>query len=233
MGMFDFLKGKKEHKFAHKEPTTDSVPQKSKKDLGVCIPNHAKSKEERKKLPKKEISPFDKLRMQHEKDMGKTLEDISAQESEEPYEYEPELGVAGIGGAKEEEKKVSADKTDEIEAAVKKLDEGYIPKFSSTARKKFGYEDEKPLEQSGPRAYGQFEVTGIYVGAETMISGIVVSGKVTRRMSTQIGKSTIHISDLKKSFAAVQELSQGESGTIFTRGSTASSLKNGDVLEFT
>jgi len=237
VGMFDFLKGKKEHKFAHKEETV-SAPAKPKKDLGVCIPNHAKSKEERKKTQKKEISPFDKLRMDHEKEMGKTLSDIESQESEEPYEYGPEFGIGGIEYAKKEKEKVepaennNLDETDELDAASKKMDEGYVPKFSSTARKKLGYEEDKPRQDSTPRDYGSFEVTGVYVGAETMISGIVVSGKITKRMSTMLGKTTVRVSDLKKSFVSVNELRNGESGTIFSRGSTPSMLRNGDVLEF-
>ncbi len=235
--MFDFLKAKKEPKFAKKEEPI-SASAKPKKDLGVCIPNHAKSAEERKKLPKKEVSPFDKLRTAHEKEMGKTLLDIESQESEEPYEYEPEFGIGGIEYAKKEKQKVESDENDnldendELDRASKKMSEGFVPKFSATARKKLGLEEEKSSQDSAPREHGSFEVTGFYVGAETMISGTVVSGKITKRMSTQLGKNTMRVSDLKKSFVSVTELRTGESGTIFSRGSTPSMLRNGDVLEF-
>ncbi|VVB75513.1 Uncharacterised protein [uncultured archaeon] len=238
MGMFDFLKGKKEHKFAQKEKETVFAPVRPKKDLGVCIPNHAKSAEEKKKLPKKEVSPFDKLREEHAKEMGRTLLDIESQESEEPYEYEPEFGIGGIEYAKKENQKVepeennNLDENDELDRASKKMSEGYVPKFSSTARKKLGFEDENSQQDAVPRAHGSFEVSGVYVGAETMISGTVVSGKITKRMSTQLGKTTVRVSDLKKSFVSVDELRNGESGTIFSRGSTPSMLRNGDVLEF-
>ena len=76
-----------------------------KKQLGVCIPNHAKTSQQRRNLPKKEISPFDKLRENYEKDtadFNREVEELSAQTSEEPYEYESDLGVESIEVKKEQ-----------------------------------------------------------------------------------------------------------------------------------
>ena len=230
MGMFDFLKAKKENKWANHEESAEKVAP-VKKDLGVCVPMHARSAEEKKKLKgKKEVNPFDKLRMQHLKEtseFNKEFQEISSQESEEPYAYEPELGVEGIEESKEEPE-VKYDSNDELDVAAEKMSKGYVPRFSSTARQKLGLE-EKPIQRTV--VSGTLEVSGLYVGAETMISGRVVSGKIKKSMSAQMGKGTIRVSDLKRGSSTVTELSSGEEGTIFVRGN-ASNLKNGDLIDF-
>ncbi|MFA6065345.1 MAG: hypothetical protein WC746_05875 [archaeon] len=253
MGLFDFLKGKKKEEPVHGR----------KKDLGVCVPHHAKSLEEKKKLSKsKYVSPFDKLRMDHLKetaDFNKEFKEISEQESEEPYEYEPDLGVESIDTRKaqalEEEKpklrrldmlkpgqrdddapvenksnnsKIEYNQSDELDVASEKMSNGYVPKFSSTARKKLGLEEAAPVKVS---VSGTIEVSGVYVGAETMISGTVVSGRIRKSMSAQLGKGTVRISDLKQGSRTVSELNSGEEGTIFVRGN-AMSVKYGDVIDF-
>ncbi|MFA5930854.1 MAG: hypothetical protein WC821_00915 [archaeon] len=240
MGLFDFLKGKKENKgFAKKEVVAKvEPPAPVKKDLGVCVPHHAKSAEEKKKLSKiKEVSPFDKLRMQHLKEtaeFNKEFTEIAAQESEEPYDYEPDLGVESIDSTPIQEKQSSQkgtpvfDENDELDVAAKKMGEGYVPRFSKTAREKMGYEEKTPIV---PTITGSMEVSGIYVGAETMISGRVISGKITKRMSCQLGKGTVRISDLKQSSMSVTELRSGENGTIFVRGNPGN-IRNGDILDF-
>jgi len=254
MGLFDFLKGKKEN--TH----NNTVP---KKDLGVCVPHHAKSIEEKKKLSKsKYVSPFDKLRMDHLKEtaeFNKEFKEISEQESAEPFDYEPELGVESIDTRKTESSmedkpklrrldmlkpgqrddpveiesisnnsKIEYNQNDELDVAAEKMSNGYVPKFSSTARKKLGLEEAAPVKSS---VSGSIEVSGVYAGAETMISGTVISGRLKKSMSAQLGKGTVRISDLKQGSMSVSELQNGERGTIFVRGS-ALSIRNGDVIDF-
>ncbi len=244
MGLFDFLSGKKEthNKWVKPKEHVHKAEVPKKKDLGVCVPYHAKSADEKKKLKgKKEVSPFDKIRNEHLKEtaqFNKEFEEISEQEPEEPYDFEPELGVKSVEKTSEENKSaIVYDENDELDVASKKMSEGFVPKFSKTARKKLGQEidEDLPAERSenirNNTGSGSFEVTGVYLGAESMISGRVISGKIGKRMSAQVGNITFRITDLKKSFVAVSEITQGESGTIFTRGN-ASLLKSGDILDF-
>jgi hypothetical protein len=227
MGLFDFLKGKNGEKQANEKQASSQ-----KKDLGVCVPVHRKSSEDKKKLSKskEEISPFDKLRMEHLKEtaeFNREIKEISEQEAEEPFDYSPELGVETIE-QKKEAPVVEYNSEDELDVAAQKMSEGYVPRFSSTARQKLG------LEQKAPqvvRVAGSLEVSGVYVGAETMISGQVVSGRLKKSMTSSLGRGTIRISDLKRGSVTVSDLSAGESGTIFVRGN-ANSLKNGDVIDF-
>ena len=237
------------------ESEKTSAPLKPKVNLGVCVPMHAKKqdKKDSKKIKfiikddKEEESPFDKIRKEYEKDksdFNREVREITESTPSEPFDYSPELGVEPIekktivqskspfgkvlfnkSNNNDEEK----ESTDELDVASKKMTDGYVPRFSSTARQKLGLE-EKPVAQVS-NFYAQFEITGIYAGAETMISGIVRCGKLTKRMSAQIGKNTIRVSDLKKSFASVEAINEGESGTIFTRGG-AGNIRNGDVIEF-
>jgi len=237
------------------ETEKTSAPVKPKIDLGVCVPIHAKKqdKKDSKKIKfvikddKEDESPFDKIRKAFEKDrsdFNKEVNDITQSSPSEPYDYEPELGVESIekkpvvqskspfgkvlfnkSNNSEEEK----ESDDELEVASKKMTDGYVPRFSSTARQKLGLE-EKPVSVA-TNGYAQFEVTGVYAGAETMISGIVRCGKLTKRMTAQVGKNSIRVSDLKQSFASVSEINEGENGTIFTRGG-AGNIRNGDVIEF-
>lgn len=237
------------------ESEKTSVQAKPKVDLGVCVPIHAKKQEKKdsKKIKfiikddKEEESPFDRLRKGFEKDraeFNKEVRDITESIPSEPYDYEPELGVESIEKKpitqskspfgkvlfnKQNESEEQNESGDELDVASKRMDEGYVPRFSKTARQKMGLEEKPaPVVSNG---YAQFEVTGIYAGAETMISGIVRCGKLTKRMSAQVGKNNIRVSDLKQSFASVNEIREGESGTIFTRGG-AGIIRNGDVIEF-
>ncbi len=242
-----------------KDKTTETQTEaiiKPKVDLGVCVPLHAKKQEKKdlKKIKfvikddKEDESPFDKLRNAYEKDkasFNREVKEITESTPSEPYDYEPELGVESIENKsivkskspfgkilfnKQNESEEPNESDDELDVASKKLDEGYVPRFSRTARQKMGLEEkEAPAVSSG---YAQFEVTGVYAGgAETMISGIVRCGKLTKRMTAQIGKNNIRVSDLKQSFASVSEIREGENGTIFTRGG-AGNIRNGDVIEF-
>jgi hypothetical protein len=251
MKKFGYVKEKK----AENEKT--SVSEKPKIDLGVCVPMHAKKKEKDSKKIKfvikedEEESPFDKLRKDFEKDrseFNKEVREITERTPSEPYDYEPELGVESIERTKPVAKPITQSKSpfgkvlfnkqdeeekeneDELEVASKKFSEGYVPRFSATARQKMGLE-EKPVSAPITTGYAQFEVTGVYAGAETMISGIVRTGKLTKRMSAQIGKNTIRVSDLKQSFASVDAIYEGQNGTIFSRGG-AGLIRNGDIIEF-
>jgi hypothetical protein len=238
MKKIGFVREKK----AEKEIVEKSV--KPKIDLGVCVPIHAvkKGKDVKKikfSIPQNEESPFDKIRKAYEKDksdFSKEVRDITEQEPAEPFDYAPELGVESIERKKPISfenaypKSTDEESTDELDIAGKKMTDGYVPRFSATARQKLGME-EKPIAPVS-NSYAQFEITGIYSGgAETMISGIVRCGKLTKRMSAQVGKNSLRISDIKKSFVSVGEINEGESGTIFTRGS-AGIIRNGDVIEF-
>jgi hypothetical protein len=223
MGLFDFFKKKN----ARKEEKVECA----KKDHGVCVPVHRLSAEEKKKLAKKkEVSPFDKLRMQHLKEQAefsKEFKEISEQIPQEPFDYEPDLGVESIE-TKPSPAKIEYDSEDELDVAAQKMSEGYVPKFSSTARQKLGLEEKaKPVVSVS----GSLEVSGVYIGAETMISGTVSSGRLRKSMTAAMGKGTIRISDLKKGSMTVGELKEGEEGTIFVRGN-ATSVKYGDIVDF-
>jgi hypothetical protein len=230
------------------ESEKTSVPVKSKSELGVCVPMHAKKKEKDSKKIKfviknddEEDSPFDKLRKEYEKDradFSKEVKQIVEQQPSEPFDYDPELGVEMVEKPasfsvksvfSKYRKEETSEKKDELDEAAKKMSDGYVPRFSSTARQKLGLE-KKPVEKNS-NSYAQFEVTGVYAGAETMISGIVRCGKLTKRMSAQIGKSSVRISELKQSLSSVSEINEGEEGTIFTRGSSGI-IRNGDIIEF-
>lgn len=247
MKKFGYVKEKKT------EDEKTQVVTKPKSEISVCIPMHARKKEKDSKKIKfvikeeEEESPFDKLRKEYEKDrteFNKEVKQIIEQQPSEPFDYEPELGIESIEKPvnpvslksvfakyrKEDDSIKGESKGDELDLAGKKMIEGYVPKFSKTARQKMGLE-EKSANDSSSTGYAQFEVTGVYSGAETMISGIVRCGKLTKRMSAQIGKSTIRVSDLKQSLCAVNEINEGEEGTIFTRGSVGL-IRNGDVIEF-
>ena len=242
--MFDFLKSKKERKFETADKTKEEVkaPEVKKRDLGVCIPIHSKpkdSKDKKKARVVEEVSPFDKLRMEHQKEQSefnREFKEISEQASEKPFSYDEEVGVEAVESARPEIAKresgskaeISYDQNDELDRASEKMAQGYVPRFSSTARQKLGLE-EKVV--SAPSVVGEFEVTGVYVGSETMISGRVVSGKITKRMTGNMGKGTMRISDIKRGPTTATELNEGESGTIFVRG-TVATLKHGDILEF-
>ena len=228
-------------------------PVKPKIELGVCVPIHAmkKGKDSKKikfSIAQNDESPFDKIRKEYEKDksdFNKEVNEITQQQPSEPFDYEPELGVESIEKKpvvgskspfgkilfnKENESLDSKECDDELDIAAKKMTDGYVPRFSATARQKLGME-EKPASPVS-NSYAQFEVTGVYSGgAETMISGIVRCGKLTKRMSAQVGKNSLRISDIKKSFVSSDSIDEGESGTIFTRGS-AGIIRNGDVIEF-
>lgn len=237
MGLLDFLfeffglsTGEPKNKWA--KPKAKKPVEKKKVELGICVPQHAKKKVKEKKIDsKEEVSPFDKLVKGHENaQIESEVGELMEQESQEPYEYEPELGVETIAPAKEEKKE------DELDEAARKMSEGYVPKFSSIARKKLGYGESASLgveEEKVRRGIGsaEFEVTGVYLGAETMISGIVVKGKITKRMTADLGKVNIRITDLKQRFVPVKELQEGEEGTIFTRAKIGL-LKSGTILEF-
>jgi hypothetical protein len=241
MGVMEMIFGKKKTNLWAKEKEAKPKEEKKRADLGVCVPNHAKSAEERKKLRgKREISPFEKLRLQHEKDLGHEVKELMEQETEEPYDFAPELGVQGINegqksGIANNEPQAALNEEDELDRASKQMSQGFVPKFSSSARKKLGVEAKPPereeYETEQPRNTAEFEVTGLYVGIESMISGRVINGKITRRMASQIGKNSVRISDMKRGPLTVDELNAGEHGTIFTR-TNAATLKAGDTLEF-
>ncbi|MCX6803490.1 MAG: hypothetical protein NTY48_02880 [Candidatus Diapherotrites archaeon] len=301
----------------HAKSRTDDLPLLRGVNAGagnnVCIPIHAKSAEERRKLKKEDLSPFEKIRENYEKsekEFDQEFEEITSQTPEEPYDYDPSLGVETLSeehtekkpvlktssidpvlaerkarmfeevrkvmyrggtppsekpkqkpinrkefkmafdvpleeekeetkksengfweiGAKNKERKTGFKERemDEIDESIDKI-EGYVPKFSSTARAKLGIAKE---EKAAPSVYGTFRVSGVYPGGDTtVISGEVVFGKITQRLTAQNGNAIIRVSELKRGMETVSELYTGEIGTIFTRGS-ALMVRNGDELEF-
>ncbi len=271
-------------------------------DPNVCVPIHARPAEERRKLNRKnEVSPFEKLKIQHEKDeeeFDKELDDLAAQSSDSsdgPFEIEddapregaevvqrrplrteeevepqikPRISIDpkrkaelesvvrsvmyGKGGAnnpsanipvstapKKDWKKAmpnfempqKEEPVDEIEESIDKV-EGYVPKFSNSARKKFASSAEARGVGLEPKGSGTFEVTGVYQGGDTtIISGHVTSGKITSRLTAQKGSLSIRLNELKRGVESVSELRAGEQGSLFVRGSVAA-VKYGDTLDF-
>jgi|GEM_PF-1539089 len=236
MGFWDFLFGKSEVKNKWAKHKTKKPVEKKKVELGVCIPQHAKKGKTKKEVLVKE-SPFEKLIKKHnQKEFNEEVEEIVGQQPHEPFDYEPDLGVEEVAAGKTE-KKEEPEKEDELDAAARKMSEGYVPKFSAVARKKLGYEDNVPAEnktirmKKAPVGKAQFEVTGVYYGSESVISGEVISGTITKRMSAPFANTTLKISDLKTGVSSVKELTEGQRGTIFTRGKIGL-LKSGTILEF-
>jgi len=137
------------------------------------------------------------------KEWGKAMPAFSAQQEEEPL--------------------------DEIEESIEKV-EGYIPKFSNTARKKFELNNEARAVE--PKGFGTFEVTGVYQGGDTtIISGRVTSGKITARLTAQKGNISIKLNELKCGLDSVGELREGDQGSLFARGSVGA-IRNGDLIDF-
>jgi len=234
MGLLDKLRGQQGSRWAITKPEPKPVAETpQKRDLGVCIPNHAKDADERKKMLKNEVSPFERLQNEHQKDDNFKLQFSRAKEKK--FDSQNDLGIESAASAEKQEEvnevvaqAVVEEKEDELDVAARQMD-SFVPKFSRTARQKLGIES-KP-EAVRHETTGSFEVSGVYPGSETMISGRVVSGKIKKPMNCTFGKVTLRISDIKKGSLSASELCEGQSGTIFVRGSAAY-LRNGDVLDF-
>ncbi len=78
-----------------------------------------------------------------------------------------------------------------------------------------------------------FNVNGIYdIGTDMMLSGVVESGKLKKKMKTKILEKDVVVTDVKVGSSSVTELLAHEEGTVFIRGKTMKNIKYGDVLEF-
>jgi len=78
-----------------------------------------------------------------------------------------------------------------------------------------------------------FKVFGVYdIGTEIMVSGMVDSGVLKKRMKTKINDKDAVLSDIKIGSDSVQELLTKEEGKIFLKGKNLYTLKQDDVLEF-
>jgi hypothetical protein len=79
----------------------------------------------------------------------------------------------------------------------------------------------------------RFRINGVYdVGLEMMISGVVESGKVRKKMKSKLNGKDAVINDIKVGSDSVEELIVHEEGTIFLRGKHLHLLKYNDLLEF-
>jgi len=79
----------------------------------------------------------------------------------------------------------------------------------------------------------KFSVNGIYdIGTEIMLSGVVESGKIKKRMKTSVDSKNVVVTDIKVGSTSVTELLLHEEGTIFLKGKTMQQIKYGNVLEF-
>ncbi|MFA5126293.1 MAG: hypothetical protein WC462_04815 [archaeon] len=78
-----------------------------------------------------------------------------------------------------------------------------------------------------------FRIFGVYdIGTEIMVSGIVETGILRKRMKTKINDKDAVLSDIKINSDSVQELLTKEEGKIFLKGKNLYTLKQDDVLEF-
>ena len=78
-----------------------------------------------------------------------------------------------------------------------------------------------------------FKVFGVYdIGTEIMVSGMVESGILRKRMKTKINDKDAVLSDIKIGSDSVQELLMQEEGKIFLKGKNLYTLKQDDILEF-
>jgi len=78
-----------------------------------------------------------------------------------------------------------------------------------------------------------FVINGVYdIGTQVMLSGVVESGKLSKKLITKINDKNVPISDVKIGSESVKELLVGSSGTIFLRGNNIPLLRSGDLLEF-
>jgi hypothetical protein len=78
-----------------------------------------------------------------------------------------------------------------------------------------------------------FHIFGLYdTGALLMLSGVVESGKLKKKMKVKVNGKELVIADLKIGANSVEELLVGEEGSIFVKSKGTPLVKYGDVLEF-
>ena len=81
--------------------------------------------------------------------------------------------------------------------------------------------------------FRSFKVIGVYdIGTEVMVSGVVQSGVLVKKMKTKINEKDALISDIKRGSDKVKELTAAEEGKIFLKGKNLFTIKQNDVLEF-
>lgn len=78
-----------------------------------------------------------------------------------------------------------------------------------------------------------FEVDGVYsVGNITMITGLVESGRVKRKMKTIVNELQIRVDEVRKDGEKVPSLLVGQKGTILIKSKGKPLLRKGDFLDF-
>jgi hypothetical protein len=74
--------------------------------------------------------------------------------------------------------------------------------------------------------------SGYDVGSQIMLSGIVESGRIKKKMKTKINGKEAVVADLKAKQVSAAELLKGEEGTVFLKGKEIHYFKQNDTLEF-
>ncbi len=79
----------------------------------------------------------------------------------------------------------------------------------------------------------KLKVLSVYdVGDEVLVSGIVESGKIKKKMKLVFKEKNSVVSDLKIGSNSVAELLLNEEGTVFIKGKNLHLVRRNDVLEF-
>lgn len=140
------------------------------------------------------------------------------------------MGLFGFGKKKEntfEENNFSLNKKEEPVFGDAQKDEIIIPNHAKPVKV------EKKDSVKKVSTIAQFQVNGLYdIGSQVMVSGIVSSGALRKKMKTKINGKDIPISDLKIGSDSVKEIENGFEGKIFLRAKGVFPVKDGDVLVF-
>jgi hypothetical protein len=104
-----------------------------------------------------------------------------------------------------------------------------VPDHVKTGAKK----SEEVLLMQKTKQINNFKVSGLYnTGSLTMISGLVQTGKLKKKMKAKFDGKEMAIVDIKIGSTSVEELILAEEGSIFVKSKGMPQIRYGDILEF-